>query len=130
MENQILIVDDDKPLRDRLQHRLESEGYDVTVCVDGQDAVESLQAGLEPELVVVDEMMPRLDGHGLLQVIRNDGLPARPNIPVIMLTSRSREKDSGEGFESSADDYIAKPFQTEELVVLVTNHLDTHSPTQ
>lgn len=130
MDDQILIVDDDKPLRDILQNRLEGEGYDVTACVDGQDTVESLQDGLEPDLIVLDEMMPRLDGKQLLQMVRNDGLPVRSNLPVILLTTRSREEDTRKGFESGVDDCIAKPFKTEELVVRITDHLDTTSPTQ
>lgn len=128
MVAEILIVDDDEPLQRVLTHRLESDGYEVTVCADGKEAVETLESGLEPDLVVLDVMMPRLDGKRLLRMIRNDGLPVSPSLPVIMLTSKSREEDILEAFESGADDFITKPFSIPELTVRVEQELDGSGP--
>ena len=119
MPGQILAVDDDEPIRLLVSHRLESAGYSVRSCEDGREAADLLEAGLEPDLAIVDGMMPRLDGTRLLRMIRSGEFPVDADLPVIMLTSRGREEHVLEGFESGADDYVSKPFRAAELLARV-----------
>lgn len=116
---QILVVDDDKAIREILIHNLERDGYAIRVCEDGQEAADLLEDDYEPRLAVFDVMMPRLDGHGLLRQIRNGDLPVSDDLPVIMLTSRGREEHMVEGFERGADDYVTKPFKPAELLARI-----------
>lgn len=119
MAGQILAADDDEPIRMLVQHRLQSAGYSVKTCKDGQEAAELLESGFEPDLGIFDIMMPRLDGKRLLRMVRNGDLPVDEDLPVIMLTSRGREEHVLEGFESGADDYVTKPFRAAELMARV-----------
>jgi len=120
----IVTVDDDETTRQLLRHRLGREGYDVHVFRDGQAAVDGFDdLPTEPDLVVLDVMMPRLDGKRLLRRIRNGETAIDPGTPVIMLTSRAKEADVLDGFESGADDYLAKPFSPSELVARVRRQL-------
>lgn len=124
MSSEVLVVDDDEPIRRLVTHRLESAGYDVRVCEDGREAADALDNGYTPQLAVLDVMMPRLDGTRLLRMIRNGELSVDPNTPVIMLTSRGREEHVLEGFESGADDYVTKPFRAAELLARVRRYID------
>jgi two-component system response regulator MprA len=124
MGPQVLVVDDDETIRRLVSHRLESAGYEVRLCKDGREAADLIESGFEPELVVLDVMMPRLDGTRLLRMIRNGELPVDPGLPVIMLTSRGREEHVLEGFESGADDYVTKPFRAEELMARLRKCID------
>ncbi len=124
MGEELLVVDDDEPIRRLVRHRLESAGHEVRVCEDGQEAATVLEEGFEPALVVLDVMMPRLDGTRLLRMIRANEFPVTPDLPVVMLTSRGREEHVVEGFESGADDYVTKPFRTAELLARVEEELD------
>jgi Response regulators consisting of a CheY-like receiver domain and a winged-helix DNA-binding domain len=124
MTDELLVVDDDEPIRRLLRHRLESAGYDVRVCEDGQEAATLLEDGFEPALAVLDVMMPRLDGTRLLRKIRADEFPVDPDLPVMMLTSRGREEHVVDGFENGADDYVTKPFRAAELLARVEEALD------
>jgi len=121
----IVAVDDDETIRRLLEHRLGREGYDVHTFEDGQAAAEAFAAGeLHPDLVLTDVMMPRMDGKRLLRRLRNGEFRIDPETPVIMLTSRGREEDVLDGFESGADDYVAKPFSPTEVVVRVRRQLN------
>jgi DNA-binding response OmpR family regulator len=120
----ILVADDDEPIRRLLSHRLEGAGYDVRLCDDGQGAADLLEEGLCPELLVLDVMMPRLNGTRLLRMIRNEQFPVDSSVPIIILSSRGREDDVLEGFESGANDYITKPFRGNELLARVRRYLD------
>jgi len=124
MSRDILVVDDDEPIRRLLDHRLRSAGYTVHVCVDGREAADLLETGFEPALAVFDVMMPRLDGTRLLRMVRNGEFPVDADLPVVMLTSRGREEDVLEGLESGADDYVTKPFRAAELLARVKRCLD------
>lgn len=119
MTGDVLIVDDDESIRRLLRQRLDIAGYTVRVCEDGREAADLLASGFEPSLAIVDIMMPRLDGKRLLRMIRSDEFPVDADVPVIMLTSRGREDDVLEGFESGADDYVTKPFRAAELMARV-----------
>jgi DNA-binding response OmpR family regulator len=124
MAGDVLVVDDDETIRQLVRHRLAGAGYDVRVCEDGREAADVLEDGYEPEIAVLDVMMPRLDGIGLARMIRNGELPVRPDLPVLMLTSRGREEHVLEGFEAGVDDYVTKPFRSAELLARVRRRVD------
>ena len=112
----ILVVDDDQAVRDSLRRALALQGYDVEVAVDGEEALFKLRANPNStELLVVDVLMPRLDGLELTRRLRADG----SEIPILMLTARDQVADRVEGLEAGADDYLVKPFALEELVARV-----------
>ena len=105
----ILVVDDEELLVKGIKFNLENEGYDVDVCYDGQTAVEKARLG-NYSLILLDLMMPRLDGLGACMQIREFS-----SVPIIMLTAKSEDTDKLIGFEYGADDYITKPFNILEL---------------
>jgi len=112
----ILVVDDDQAVRDSLRRALALQGYDVEVAVDGEEALFKLRANPNAtELLVLDVLMPRLDGLELTRRLRADG----SEIPILMLTARDQVADRVEGLEAGADDYLVKPFALEELVARV-----------
>ena len=105
----ILVVDDEKLLVKGIKFNLENEGYQVDVCYDGATAVEMAKTS-EYDLIILDLMMPKLDGLGACMQIREFS-----TVPVIMLTARSEDTDKLIGFEYGADDYVTKPFNILEL---------------
>lgn len=105
----ILVVDDEELLVKGIKFNLENEGYEVDVCYDGQTAVEKARSG-NFNLILLDLMMPRLDGLGACMQIREFS-----SVPIIMLTAKSEDTDKLIGFEYGADDYITKPFNLLEL---------------
>jgi two-component system response regulator MprA len=112
----ILVVDDDKAVRDALRRALTMQGYSVTLAGDGEEALATLAAnGSNVDLLVVDVLMPRLDGIELTRRLRADGSP----LPILMLTARDEVSDRVAGLEAGADDYLVKPFALEELVARV-----------
>jgi two-component system chemotaxis sensor kinase CheA len=103
----ILVVDDSITTRTLEKGILEAAGYRVVVCVDGQDALDRLRAGIEPvDLMVADVEMPRLDGFGLVKALRADEAFAR--LPIILMTSRGDAGDVARGLELGADAYLTK----------------------
>ena len=112
-EGRVLIVEDDPKTAETLKRYLEHGGFDVTVAFNGAQALEDFD--LEPpDLVVLDLMLPRVDG---LEVCRR--LRERSRVPIIMLTARAAEEDRISGLEGGADDYVTKPFSPRELVARV-----------
>ena len=105
----ILVVDDEKTIVKGIKFNLENEGYQVDVCYDGETAVDMARRG-EYAVILLDLMMPKLDGLGACQQIRQFS-----TVPIIMLTARSEDADKLVGFESGADDYLTKPFNILEL---------------
>lgn len=105
----ILVVDDEKSLVKGIKFNLENEGYQVEPCYDGASAVELARSG-EYDLIILDLMMPEMDGLTACQQIRMFS-----TVPIIMLTARSEDADKLMGFESGADDYLTKPFNILEL---------------
>ncbi len=105
----ILVVDDEKLLVKGIKFNLENEGYDVDVCYDGEAAVEMAKS-TSYDLLLLDLMMPKLDGLGVCMQIREFSV-----VPIIMLTAKSEDTDKLIGFEYGADDYITKPFNVLEL---------------
>jgi two-component system response regulator MprA len=112
----ILVVDDDQAVRDALRRALSMQGYDVTLAGDGEEALLKLRTdGNATDLLIVDVLMPRLDGLELTRRIRADG----SQLPILMLTARDQVADRVAGLEAGADDYLVKPFALEELVARV-----------
>ncbi|GAA2863829.1 response regulator transcription factor [Streptosporangium fragile] len=110
----VLVVDDEPALREALQSSLEFEGYRVGLAADGQEALQTLER--EPyELVLLDVMMPRLDGLTTCRRLRAAG----NHVPVLMLTARDAVGDRVSGLDAGADDYLVKPFELDELFARV-----------
>lgn len=109
----VLVVDDDRTIADVVARYLEVEGYDVDVALDGAQALERAQAH-RPDLVVLDLMLPRIDGLEVCRALRSEG-----PVPIIMLTAKSEETDKLVGLGLGADDYVTKPFSPRELVARV-----------
>jgi two-component system response regulator RegX3 len=111
----ILIVDDDEMLRDAVQRKLEGEQFRTLTAATGQEALSVMDgAGNQPDLVLLDIMLPDLEGTSVCQQIRQ-----KSSVPIIMLTARNEEADRILGLELGADDYITKPFSPRELVARV-----------
>jgi DNA-binding response OmpR family regulator len=112
----VLVADDDEDILGLVSFRLERSGYEVAAAKDGEEALR-LARELSPALVVLDVMMPRLDGYEVARRLRED--EATRGIPVILLTALAQEADVARGFESGADDYLRKPFSPQELAARV-----------
>ena len=111
-KRQILIVEDEKPIRDMVYFALNNDGFEIIEAVDGREATEVL-AQNKPDLILMDWMLPDVSGLELVRRIKRDEVTSE--IPVIMLTAKTEERDKVEGLNSGADDYITKPFSVKEL---------------
>lgn len=111
--NNILIVDDDPHIRELVSVFLRAEGFTATTAVDGMDALEQL-AHRKADLVILDVMMPNMDGWELCQALRTSY-----DIPLLMLTAKGETAQKVKGFELGTDDYLVKPFEPVELVMRV-----------
>ncbi|HEX6401275.1 MAG TPA: response regulator [Actinomycetota bacterium] len=120
MAESILVVDDDPDIARFVEVNLRSAGYDVSVAGDGQEALDRA-ADLRPDLVLLDVMMPRLDGFEVAQRLRKN--PQTANTSIIMLTAKALSSDKVTGLQSGADDYIIKPFDPIELLARVKGTL-------
>lgn len=116
----ILIVDDEPDAVELVDFNLKQAGFDVAVAADGAEAVKKARS-FSPSLVVLDLMLPELDGLEVCKILRRD--PATAGIPIIMLTAKASEMDRVVGLEIGADDYITKPFSPRELVLRVKKML-------
>jgi len=112
-QKSILIVEDDETLQQTLTYNLEQEGYQVVTAVDGQSGLE-LARTEKPDLIVLDIMLPGLDGLSVCRILRRE-----TEVPIIMLTARTSEVDKIIGLDSGADDYITKPFSLGEFMARV-----------
>lgn len=112
----ILVIDDDAAIAELVAVNLEMAGYEVTQAEDGIKG-QALAIQLLPDLIVLDLMLPRVDGFTVCQRLRRDDRTA--DIPVLMLTALSQTQDKVEGFNSGADDYLTKPFELEEMLARV-----------
>ncbi|GGU66936.1 DNA-binding response regulator [Streptomyces albospinus] len=110
----ILIVDDEPAVREALQRSLAFEGYGTEQAVDGLDAVEKV-AAYDPELIVLDVLMPRMDGLTAARRLRANGV----TVPILMLTARDTVGDRVTGLDAGADDYLVKPFELDELLARI-----------
>lgn len=112
----VLIVEDEKTLARNLANKLEGEGFTVITSDDGEDGLEKIRTE-HPDLIVLDIMLPSLDGLSICRIVRHS--PNTLHIPIIMLTARGTEVDRIVGLDSGADDYIVKPFSLGEFLARV-----------
>lgn len=120
MKQRILVVDDEPDVLELVEYNLSGAGYSVITAADGAEAMAKIRTH-QPDLVILDVMMPEMDGTEVCKVLRRD--PATADIPIILLTARAGEIDRVLGFELGADDYVTKPFSPRELVLRVKSLL-------
>ena len=116
----ILVADDEASIRRILETRLKMVGYDVVVAEDGEEAINVFNK-TNPDLVVLDVMMPKINGFKISRLLKYDA--KYKNIPIIMLTARSQDSDKQIGEETGADVYITKPFDLDDVVSTVAKLL-------
>ena len=121
MENKktILIVDDEKDIRDLLEYNLNKNDYNTITAIDGIDAL--LKVNSKIDCIILDVMMPNLDGYQTCQKIRNN--LTTKNIPIIFLTAKNTDDDEIQGFQSGCDDFIVKPISIKKILVRIKNAL-------
>jgi two-component system, OmpR family, response regulator MprA len=111
----ILVVDDERAVRESLRRALELEGYEVELAADGREALDRLALEPEPDALLLDVLMPEVDGLEVCTTLRRGG----SRLPVLMLTARAEVENRVEGLDAGADDYVTKPFALEELLARV-----------
>lgn len=116
----ILIIDDDISNRDILKTRLEAAGYAVAEAGNGEEGIKTAQ-DLAPDLIIMDVMMPKVDGRLACRILKSN--PKTKGIPVVMLTARSQQMEELRGWESGADEYLAKPCDHQRLLALIAQFL-------
>ncbi len=121
----ILLIEDEPDLAEVLQYNLEKEGFEVETARRGDTGLEAIRRG-SPDLVLLDLMLPGMDGLELTRLLKRDTGTAR--VPIVMLTARGEEVDRIVGLELGADDYISKPFSPREVVLRVKAVLRRHQP--
>src|SRR5512136_840837 len=109
----VLVVEDDRTLLDVLQYNLRQQGYDVLTAADGAAGLDTAR-GSKPDLVILDVMLPKMDGYEVCRILRRE-----TTVPIIMLTAKTEETDRVVGLEVGADDYVTKPFSMRELIARV-----------
>ncbi|MCZ2835904.1 response regulator transcription factor [Modestobacter sp. VKM Ac-2985] len=122
----VLVVDDDPVIADLVAFRLSRLGLRITVETDGEAGLAAIRQ-LRPDLVVLDWMMPRMNGLEVCRAVREDPDPALAGTPVLLLTAKAQEPDLERGFAAGATDFVTKPFSTRELVSRVTAALPAGS---
>jgi two-component system response regulator MprA len=111
----ILVVDDERAVRESLRRALELEGYEIELAGDGSEALYRLESTEEPDAMILDVLMPGVDGLEVCRRLRGSG----SKLPVLMLTARTEVEDRVAGLDAGADDYVTKPFALEELLARV-----------
>jgi two-component system alkaline phosphatase synthesis response regulator PhoP/two-component system response regulator VicR len=122
MPKKILAVDDERHIVRLVEVNLQRAGYEVVTAYDGREALEKVQSE-NPDLVVLDVMMPYMDGFEVLKNLKAD--PATAEIPVIMLTAKAQDADVFKGWQSGVDCYLTKPFNPMELLTFVKRIFDS-----
>jgi DNA-binding response OmpR family regulator len=118
----ILVIEDDASVRTLLSKSLGAKGYDVRCVDDGLEGLKALEKEPRPDLIIVDIMMPRLDGMTFVKAVKSHGF--RPAIPIIFLTAKNDPKSMIEGINLGARFYVTKPFQMDELLAKVQKALE------
>ena len=121
MPKKILVVDDDAELVELVSFNLKQAGYYVSTASNGVEAIKKARA-LSPDLIVLDVMMPELDGFGVCEILRRDRATA--SIPIILLTALSSELGRMAGFDSGATDFLTKPFSPRQLLARIAELLN------
>ena len=125
MKPKILVVDDEPEAVELVEFNLKQAGFDVATAADGAEALKKARA-VSPALILLDLMLPEIDGLEVCKLLRRD--PATAGIPIIMLTAKAAEIDRVLGLELGADDYVTKPFSPRELVLRIRKILDRRKP--
>lgn len=125
MKAKILIVDDEPDVIELVRYNLEDAGFDVECAADGSEGLEKARC-TAPNLILLDVMLPGLDGFEICKLLRNH--PQTAGIPVIMLTAKAEEIDRVIGLELGAEDYVTKPFSPRELLLRIKKSLQHFSP--
>ncbi len=120
MAYKILVVDDEPPIVRLMEFILARQGHEMLVAVNGEEALEKVRAE-SPDLILLDIMMPRIDGYEVARTLRAD--PTHGDIPIIMLSAKAQEEDIRKGLEVGVNEYITKPFSPDYLVKVVTDYL-------
>jgi len=120
MARKILVVDDETELLKAISILLKTSGYEVITAQDGQEGLEKAKS-LSPDLIVLDVLMPKMDGYEVCRMLKFD--EKYKSIPIIMLTAKVQDIDKAMGKKVGADDYITKPFETRDLVDKIKKHL-------
>ncbi|MEJ7872560.1 MAG: response regulator [Rubrobacteraceae bacterium] len=118
-DTSILVADDDRVVRRIIVTKLYGLGFEVEEAEDGQEALDLLEEGEIPDLLITDSNMPRMSGLQLVRAVRESGDVALALLPIIMLTARQSEQDIIEGLKTGLDDYVIKPFSPDELAARV-----------
>jgi two-component system alkaline phosphatase synthesis response regulator PhoP len=121
----ILVVDDEPSVVKMISKRLELEGYDVLVAMDGQEALKKAQTE-QPALVILDIMLPKVNGYEVCTMLKQDSRYQK--IPILMLSAKAQEKDERLGLDCGADAYLRKPYQAKELLETVKTLLNRSLP--
>jgi two-component system, OmpR family, response regulator MprA len=111
----ILVVDDERAVRESLRRALELEGYEIELAADGREALDRLEGGAHPDALILDVLMPGVDGLEVCRRLRRAG----SRLPVLMLTARDAVENRVAGLDAGADDYVTKPFALEELLARI-----------
>jgi two-component system phosphate regulon response regulator PhoB len=127
MKPKILVVDDEPDALELIQYNLKAAGYDVVTAADGEEAIKRAR-NAQPALVILDVMLPEVDGLEVCKTLRRE--PATAAVPIIMLTAKAAEIDRVLGLELGADDYVTKPFSPRELVLRVKALLRRRGPAE
>ncbi len=112
----ILVIDDETQLTEMVQMRLEAAGYEVVIASNGQEGLEKAK-NIEPDLILCDVMMPKMDGYKVCGLLKNDSRYSK--IPLILFTARAQQDDQDVGDEVGADAYITKPFEPPVLLAKI-----------
>ena len=121
MAYKILVVDDEPTIVRLMEFILARQGHEMIVAVNGEEALEKIKSQ-QPDLVLLDIMMPRIDGYEVAQRLRAD--PATASLPIIMLSAKAQDEDIRKGVEVGVDEYVTKPFTPDHLVQVVAKYLD------
>jgi len=122
MANKVLIVEDEKAIVEILKFNLQRESYETLEALDGEAGL-ALARSSDPDLILLDLMLPKLDGFAVCRALREGG----STVPIVMLTAREEEGDKVSGLEAGADDYITKPFSMRELLARVKANIRRRS---
>ena len=120
MAYKILVVDDEPPIVRLMEFILGRQGHQMLVAVNGEEALEQVQTH-RPDLILLDIMMPRVDGYEVARTLRAD--PAYRDLPIIMLSAKAQEEDIRRGAQVGVNEYITKPFSPDHLVRVVGDYL-------
>ncbi len=119
-KSKILLVDDEPDIIETVAKRLESQGYEVLIARDGEEALAKARRE-KPDLIILDLMLPKMDGYKVCSFLKNDSRSAK--IPILILTARIQENEEKLAYECGANAYVTKPFESAELLAKIKNML-------